>query len=505
MFLPDEDKNIPNENENTPKENVQDEPRQTYETEETPTPMWSEPRYEASDKEYNDVYSPSVNCHQDTKEKPKKEKKSHGFIKAVCIVLACVLLSTGSCYLVVSAMLDGQEPGENITKNEVVFNAVTSDPENSGAVAVVDSSAAVKIYQQAINYQVVGVNTSVNTTNIWGQETSYPVSGTGFVISTDGYILTNYHVISYAATYGYDMTVVFQDGTELSAEIVGYLEDNDVAVIKIDPTGLNLNPVTLGNSDNMTVGETVYAIGNPLGELTYTMTEGIVSATDRVITTSDSTTGTSSSMNMFQISAAVNAGNSGGPVYNSKGEVIGIVTAKYSDSGVEGLGFAIPINDATNIATQIIEKGYVPTASLGVSVSTTSGFYSSFAIEYYGLPSGAVVLSVNSGSAAEKAGILKGDIITGLNGTEITSYDELRYALRQCQPGDTGTITVYRFNSNTDTGGYVDLTITFDETAQSTSPTEETADQETQESTDNEASGPKSFGSWFGSSPYVGG
>lgn len=505
MFFPDEFNNIPNENEEAPKENIPDEPRQTYETEESSTRMWSEPKYEASSSGFGDAYSPSVNLHQDAKEKPKKTKKGHGFLKAVCLVLACVLLSSGSCYIIVSTMLDNQEPSEVVTKNEVVLNTTASD--GGSAIPVVDSSIAAQIYQQAINYQVVGINTSVSYTNIFGGTTTSPVSGTGFVISTDGYILTNYHVISYAAVYGYEMTVMFQDGTELPAEIVGYLEDNDIAVIKIDPTGLNLTPVTLGNSDSLTVGETVYAVGNPLGELTYTMTEGIVSATDRVITTSDSTTNSSSSMNMFQISAAVNAGNSGGPVYNSNGEVIGIVTAKYSDSGVEGLGFAIPINDAVSIATQLIEKGYVATASLGVSVSSTSVVYSSFAIEYYGLPNGVVIMSVNPGSAAETAGILKGDIITALNGTTITSLEELKYALRQCQPGDTGTITVYRFNSATDKGGSFDLTITFDETAQAAPSSSVSDSAEEEPSTDsetNQGGNSGSFGSWFGSNPFYG-
>ena len=205
-----------------------------------------------------------------------------------------------------------------------------------------------QIYYDLACQQVVGVNTSF-TTNAFGMSTPRAVSGSGFIISEDGYILTNYHVISYAVVYNGKLTVLTKDGTTYDAKVIGYLESNDIAVIKIDAKGLK--PVALGDSDKMLVGEAVYAVGNPLGELEYSMTDGIVSAQDRMITTRDDITNATTSINMFQITAAVNAGNSGGPVYNSRGEVIGIVTAKYADEGIEGLGFAIPINDAVSVAT----------------------------------------------------------------------------------------------------------------------------------------------------------
>ncbi len=466
MFFPDDFRNTPENNEegSAPQENnVNEEPRQTYEPE-TTSEMWSEPKYEAPNTDYNDIYSPSANLHSEPKEKEKKPKKNRGLLKALCLVLVCALVSSGCCYGIVSYMLENRDTSPVINRNEVVIGSSEPGVSSDSVVPVVSSEVPSQIYAKATDFQVVGIQTNV-TTNIFGQTTSSAVSGTGFVISDEGYILTNYHVISYSAQYGYEMTVMFADGTSLPAEIVGYLEDNDVAVIKIDPTGLDLNPVSLGNSDNLIVGEVVYAIGNPLGELTYTMTEGIVSATDRVITTTDSATNTSTSINMFQISAAVNSGNSGGPVYDSNGQVIGVVTAKYSDSGVEGLGFAIPINDAISIASQIIEKGYVSSATLGITCSPTSSVYSDFAVQYYGLPSGVVVLSINEGSAAEKSGLAVGDIITALNGTEVSSTDELKYLLRQYEPGDTGTLTVYRFNSDNGSGSSLDLSITYDDSS----------------------------------------
>ena len=309
------------------------------------------------------------------------------------------------------------------------------------------------------------MNTSVNTTNIWGQTTARAVSGSGFVISTDGYIMTNYHVISYAVRYGGELTVMFEDGTSVKAEkIVGYSEENDVAVIKIDASDLTLNPVAFGDSDALQVGETVYAIGNPLGELTYSMTPGIVSALDRVITTRDEDTGAYKSINMFQISAAVNSGNSGGPVYNSNGEVVGIVTAKYSDEGVEGLGFAIPINDAVDIAKQLIEKGYVTGASIGIMTRyDVDTYYQASVINTYGIPNGVIVDSVIEGSAAEKAGVKAGDIITGINGQSASGLDELRMILRKLNPGDAGTISIYRMSGAIGQGESLELDIVFDE------------------------------------------
>ena len=244
------------------------------------------------------------------------------------------------------------------------------------------------------------------------------------------------------------------DGTTYQATIVGVDEDNDIALLKVDASGVT--PVTFGDSDSMSVGDTVYAVGNPLGELEFTMTSGMISALDRTITTSD---GTDSGINMFQIDAAVNAGNSGGPVYNTSGQVIGIVTAKYSSSGVEGLGFAIPVNDAVAIANDLMKNGTVTDrAQLGITLQTIPDS----AAQYYNMPDGAYVNAVNSGSCAEKAGLKAGDIITAIDDTAVSSGDALRSALRGYSAGESATLTVSR------SGETLKLTVTFDRASDST-------------------------------------
>ena len=218
---------------------------------------------------------------------------------------------------------------------------------------------------------------------------------------------------------------------------------------KIDAIGLK--PVSFGNSDSLSVGDLVYAVGNPLGELDFSMSTGHVSALDRAITSDESGV----AINMFQIDAAVNSGNSGGPVYNAAGEVVGIVTAKYASTGVEGLGFAIPINDAVKIASDLITKGYVTgKAYMGVQIDQR---YNSLYSQYYNMPLGAYVYSVEDGSCAEKAGLLAKDIITRLGDQDITGYTDLTSALHGFSAGDTTSMTVYRG------GEEVTLTITFDE------------------------------------------
>ena len=304
-----------------------------------------------------------------------------------------------------------------------------------------------QIYELACQ-QVVGISTQVTSTNAFGQVVRGSVSGTGFIISSDGYILTNNHVVESAYEQGSSVTVMLHDGTEYDAEIVGVEgENNDIAVLKIDATGLNA--ATLGNSDDMKVGESVYLVGNPLGELTYTMTAGIVSALDREIAAEQDT-----SVNMFQMDAAVNSGNSGGPVYNSRGQVVGVVTAKYKSTGVEGLGFAIPINDAAAIADELIEHGYVTGKPYFGIVATTMTQQNA---AYYNSVVGAYVYSVDAGSCAEAAGMRQGDVITKLGDAEIKSNADLTAAKKAYKAGDTVEVTVYR------DGSYKTLTVTFDE------------------------------------------
>ncbi len=448
-------------------ESQYEEPVQRYDTAEC---IWSEPAFESA-ADRGDIYTPgrfacgakdSTTDFDDDDDPNFESVHGHRFVNALCLVLVCALVSALSGWF--SAGWRIENSGASTRGVQVIHAAAEPSAEELTVPGYTGQDlTGTEIYYGLATSQVVGVNTSITTNNIFGYTTDTAVSGSGFIISSDGYILTNYHVIAYAALYDGKLTVLLYDGSSHPAEIVGYVEDNDVAVLKIDAEGLT--PVVLGDSDAMKVGESVYVVGNPLGELTYTMTGGSVSALDRVITTEDQITGLTTSINMFQLDAAVNSGNSGGPVYNIRGEVIGIVTAKSGESGVEGLGFAIPINDAISLASQLIEKGYVSGAVLGVTVTDTSKAYSSFIQEYYEYPDGACVVSVEEGSAAEKAGVLPGDIIVGLGDRAVASTDELKLALRHYSPGDEATITVYRVETALGKGEEVELSVIFDEKA----------------------------------------
>ena len=261
-------------------------------------------------------------------------------------------------------------------------------------------------------------------------------SGSGFILTTDGYIVTNYHVVKGAQT----IQVTLYSGEEYDAQYVGGDEDYDIAVIKIDAT--DLQAVTLGDSSALNVGDRVLAIGNPLGELTFSMSGGMVSSVNRTINV-DGTP-----FNMIQTDTSINPGNSGGPLLNSYGEVVGIVSAKYSSTGssgesAEGLGFAIPINDVSSMIQDIMTNGYVTDrAYLGATVGTLTD---SMAQQYrYDISEGAFIYSVEEGGPADQAGLQLGDVITAIDGTEITSLEDLTAAKKGYSTGDTSTLTVYR-------------------------------------------------------------
>ena len=253
--------------------------------------------------------------------------------------------------------------------------------------------------------------------------------------------------------------MAFVDGKTYPATFIGGEEANDIAVIKINAQ--DLTPVVMGKSSDMLVGEQVTAIGNPLGELTFSETTGIISAMDRTITMSDGR-----KMNMIQTDCAINSGNSGGPLFNSHGEVIGIVSAKYSSSGVEGLGFAIPMDDVADMVNELITAGYVSKPLLGVSVDDVPQ-----SVQAYGVPEGAAVLVVTPGLPGEKAGLKEGDIITKIGETEVTTADELITAKNQYEVGDTVTLTVYR-------GGE---TLTVDVTLEESTPEKEALQEKAQQ------------------------
>ena len=372
--------------------------------------------------------------HQNEPLPSKKEKKKKHFVKIVALCLVCTLLGGLGGGIGVS-LASGGNVAEIMSGSRQVTQVDTKSV-NTGDVLTMSQIYA--LYADA----TVGISTESSSTNVFGQITSVAASGSGFIITQDGYIVTNYHVIEDANT----VTVTCYDGSKYDAKIVGYDSDADIAVLKVEATGLST--VVIGNSDNTNVGETVAAIGNPLGELTYTMTSGIVSALDREINI-DGTP-----YNMMQIDAAINPGNSGGPLFNTYGEVIGIVTAKYSDSSVEGLGFALPINDVTALITEIMENGYVAGKPyMGISATTMT----SDAAARYNMVEGAYVYTVESGSCAEKAGLKSGDIITAMNDTKITSLSDLIAAKREYKAGDTVALTVSR------DGTSLKLSLTFDE------------------------------------------
>ena len=314
----------------------------------------------------------------------------------------------------------------------------------------------------------VGITVSTTKTNIFGYTSTSAASGSGFVLSENGYIVTNYHVIEDAVNDNtVQITVSFQNGQSFTAQLVGGEQSNDVAVLKIDAA--ELQPVVLGDSDRLAVGQSVMVIGNPLGELTYTLTDGIVSALDRLITTSMGT------MNMFQTNCVINSGNSGGPVFNSYGEVVGIATAKYGGSSttgttVEGLGFAVPINDVKTIIQDLIKYGYVTGKPyMGIQMQSVPQD-----AQRYGVSAGAYVTGVASGSAAERAGLKEGDIIIAVDDTVVDSSSALSAAVSAYRAGDEAKLTVIRSNEK------LELTIIFDEENEQTISANQIPQQEQQ-------------------------
>ena len=430
---------------------------------------WREPVYKEAEDDIG-AYSPGhyarssydpqrAAVQKDVKKVKVKAKKAKlGVGKTIALILVCAIIGCaagGASAYVVTSRMPVTEPKQVIIGGD--SSSAPASASASGAASSGDSStvknvaasdgeelSAEEIYKRACQ-QVVGISTNV-TTNIFGMTSTSAVGGSGFIVSTDGYIVTNYHVIEYGVKYGYPVEVLTFDGTSYEATIIGYEETNDIAVIKIEAE--NLTPAVLGNSDAMIVGEKAYVVGNPLGELTFTMTTGIISALNRLITTE-----VASSVNMFQTDAAINSGNSGGPVYNSRGEVLGVVTAKPNRTS-DDIGFAMPINDVKDIIADLISVGHVTgKAFLGVNSIDVEPYVS----RYYNIPEGAYVTSVIAGTAAESAGINQGDVITQLGDYTVTSHDTLKASVAKYRAGDTVDVTLYR------NGDYMTISVTLTE------------------------------------------
>ena len=306
-------------------------------------------------------------------------------------------------------------------EDKILSGTFTSDEEKPGDDKVY---SAKEIYQNNVE-SVVSIEVRSNYSKGFG---------TGFIISEEGYIVTNYHVVENAR----ECYVTLYDDSVYTAEIVGYEETNDIAVIKIKPQG-TIHSLVYGNSSALSVGDNVYVIGNPLGDLTFTLTNGVVSALNRLIETGDGI-----SINMFQTNAAINSGNSGGPVFDEHGYVIGIASAKYAAASIEGLSFCIPIDDVRSMIDEIINKGYVSGKPvLGVSACDRE-------VENYGFIQrsrsigGVKLVIVESGSAADRAGLKVGDIIVSADSTKITSVSELKTVLTGYRSGDIITFDIIR-------------------------------------------------------------
>ena len=279
---------------------------------------------------------------------------------------------------------------------------------------------------------VVGI-TCDSTAVIGGQSIQTTVTGSGFLLSEDGYVVTNYHVVAEAAT----ITVVTQDAETHEAALVGRDTTADMALLKVE--GEHFQPVTLGSSTELAIGDMVVAIGNPLSALEATQTVGYISGKNREVSTD------SNVVNMLQTDAAINSGNSGGPLFNMRGEVVGITTAKYSGTSasgasIEGLSFAIPIDDLKKSMEDLMTQGYIRSAYLGIRGMDVEAA----AVDTYGLPKGTYVESVEPEGAAAAAGVQPKDIITALGDHPVDSFNALARALRAFQAGDRTQITVYR-------------------------------------------------------------
>ena len=391
--------------------------------------------------------------------KKKKEKKKRKFTALKITALAlCFSLIGGFLGCGVTVYLLERYGYSNNNPSTAPGNTSVLEGQRDDVVIdkeTVDTSSQMtpaEVYATNVE-STVGITTSI-TTNYWGYQTTSAASGSGFVYSADGYILTNYHVVEDSSS----ITVSFYNGSNANAKLVGYDESNDIAVLKVDAQ--NLRPVTLGNSDNMNVGDTVLAIGNPLGELTFTLTSGIVSALGRQVTTSTGVT-----MTLIQTDCAINSGNSGGALFNLYGELIGVTNAKYSsnsssEASIDNIGFAIPVNQIRGIVDSIISKGYYSKPYVGISVTDVSTETQS-----YGLPQGAAVKQVMADGPAAQAGLQVNDIITKVDGKDIKGSSELVSIVSKSSVGQTLTLTVYRM------GAYIELKLTVGEQKQTSTST----------------------------------
>ena len=429
----------------------------------------------------SNVVEPVYNTRNYAEEPAAEPKKKGRGVKLAALMLACALMGGVVGAGATGAVRTAARRGESTTI--AVSDRETTEVETV-AVTGARKLSYTELYKANID-SVVSINTTI-TTNVFNQTVENASAGSGFIITADGYIVTNYHVIDSAST----VKVTLYDGSTYDATIVGGDEDYDIAVLKIEATGLKA--VTFGDSSKLQVGEDIAAIGNPLGELTFSMSEGIVSSVDRAINV-DGTP-----FNMIQVSAAINPGNSGGPLFNTYGEVVGIVSAKYSSyasTTVEGLGLAIPINDVIAMVEDIMENGRVTNRPyFGMTASSVNANYAMQ--NGLAVSAGVLVNSVEEDGAAKKAGIQSGDVIVKVGDKTISSMSDLNAAKKGYKAGDTVTVVVNR------KGTEVELSITFDATPEQTKTVEQPQQNQQPNSYYGYYNDPWSFFDNFFGSPY---
>lgn len=364
------------------------------------------------------------------KQKKNKKKGAFGAGTVIAAALLAAVIGAGSG---IAAVTLSSKNGSNTS------SPITSSVSGSNVNINIDETAesVVEAVAKKVTPSVVGIRTTTSVRSFFGSSNESTGEGSGVVYSADGYIITNYHVISGAVTNKSGSKIeVFTDTLDsdsYEATVVGYNISTDLAVIKINAKGLT--PAEFSDSSKLKVGQYVITVGNPGGlEFMDSVTYGVISGLNRVVSSD-------SDVKLIQTDAAINPGNSGGALVNTKGQLVGINSSKIVSEEFEGMGFAIPSNTVAEICKNIIEKQNDPEPYLGISISEK---YNSSVLKYYGYPSGAVVSSVADGSPADNAGLAKGDIITEFGGTEITEYSMLESLLQKCKPGDQVSVKIYR-------------------------------------------------------------
>lgn len=415
---------------------------------------------EKKDTEFKSVSNTNDNTYRAFNTSQKSKGSGAGFGKTVALPFLCGVLGAGivvgSCVGVPGIRNELLKQFISSTDTNTTSNTISTGELNTKLISLTGYSDTAVSVASKVKPSIVGISVEYSISSVFNRGSSTAkAEGSGVIISSDGYILTNNHVVNSASTSSssyYEIekankviVKLYNDDTEYEAKIIGTDEQTDLAVIKIEKT--DLTAATLGDSDSVQVGEFCMAVGNALG-LGDTVTSGIVSAVNREVTDSDNNTYTA-----IQTDAAINSGNSGGALVNSKGEVIGINTLKISGTGVEGVGFAIPINSTKDIYEQLIQynkvkRPYIGIGGINLDEATANANH---------LVVGVYVKTVEDFSAAEKAGIKVGDVITEVENTKITTMDELNEIKNKKNIGDTLKLKIYR------DGKTKDITVTLQE------------------------------------------